>query len=101
MSTPFRARRDKDKEDTKIAIAKLWSDFQSTAQKNVMTPDDALAPSDVLYPPLPCGTTAQPPMQMLTKESDLGLTQGTVRLYTAQERIQNLGGIKGTQSTIM
>lgn len=100
-STPFRARKDKDKEDIKIAIAKLWTDFQSQAQKNVTTPNDVLAPADVLYPPLPCGTTSQPPMQMLTKESEWELTHSPVRLYTAQERLQNLGGFKGTQFTIV
>jgi hypothetical protein len=66
--TPLRSRRDKDTEEDKLVIAKLWTEFQAQALKNISTPDPALAPTDGLYPPLPCGTTALPPMSALSKD---------------------------------
>ena len=66
--TPLRSRRDKDTEEDKLVIAKLWTEFQAQALKNISTPDPSLAPTDGLYPPLPCGTTALPPMSTLSKD---------------------------------
>ena len=59
------------KEDNTMNINRLWVEFQSLAQQNLLSPESAsLAPLECLYPPLPYGSTEKPPMQNLIQDLD-------------------------------
>ena len=75
------------KEDDKINVTKLWSDFQLLAQNNLCLSDsDLIAPTENFYPPLPCGTTSLPPMQNLIQDPMITNSNQLNRLSTSQER---------------
>ena len=59
------------KEDNTMNINRLWTDFQSSAQQNLLSSEsESLAPLECLYPPLPYGSTEKPPMQNLIQDLD-------------------------------
>ena len=60
-----------NKEDNKMNINRLWTDFQFLAHQNILlTESSTLAPLENLYPPLPYGSTEKPPMQNLIQDLD-------------------------------
>ena len=102
IDSNFRAHNKDNKDDDKVSVTKLWADFHAFAQQNLTIPDvSTLAPNESLYPPLPCGTTALPPMRNLIQDPQdaMAMTVSHRNISSAVDRTpqSSIGSAKGTE----